>query len=997
MEFRLLGPLEIHDGERTVSIPAPKQRALLAFLLLHRDEAVPLARLTEALWEDTPPATATKAIQVYIAQLRKTIGDGLLVTENGGYAAVMNGHRMDVDRFERLLGEGQRHLESGDPETASRVLGDALGLWYGAPLSDLPHTHAIRDHVARLEEQRMCALEGRIDADLALGRHLRLVPELQELVARHPLRERLRAQLMLALYGCGRQADALAAYREGRRLLVDELGIEPGVELQELERAILTQDATLGAPAGPPRTPARRRRRRAAAAMVGGGVLAAASALALLLTSGGAMAPPPVQGDAVAALDARTGDVVARVAVGRSPTTVAAGAGGVWVLNADDKTITRIDGDGRSQRTLGIGAAPTDVAVGLGSVWIGNGGPVGRAQFAGQTATALTQLDPATGGELATVPLPRPRGVVSNVAEQHVAFADGAVWAINPDFSVSRIDPSTRRVVAVVRGVLAVAIAAADDDVWVLGDDRKVARIDTETNRVARRIRVRATQLDSIALGGGSVWATDPASGVLWKIDRGAQRAIDVGAGAGGVAFGAGAAWVSNGIDGTVKRVDPATGAVTRTWRLGGAPRGLAVSGDRVWVALAADVAPARAVARGAVEPVGSTACGPVLAGAGTPALLVVSDLPLTGGTRIPGRQMSEAVLHVLRERGFRAGRFALAYQSCDDSVARVGLFDPAKCAANAKAYARTPRLVGIVGPMNSGCAAPQIPILRRAGLAMVSPMASEPGLTRPPGGPERSFARLLTPDDANGAAQAILAHRLGARRPYVVHDGGYGATVALPAARALERLGTPPAGIAQYDYQRRRYASLAARVRRSGADAVVLCGLLDTDAGAVLAALRRELGGDAPIIGCEGLLPTALLFQRAGSAAAGTYLTISGRTNERLPTAGRAFVRRFGATQGGTAVAYASVYAAQATEVLLTAIARSDGTRASVREALMSTRIGDGLIGSFAIDPNGDPDPATVTVLRAERPGTDLRVLAHDGARVVDEIEAPWRLWGGL
>jgi DNA-binding SARP family transcriptional activator len=172
-------------------------------------------------------------------------GQGLLLTESGGYRVVLNGHSLDVIRFERLLDEGTRLLEEGDAAAAHRALEEALTLWRGPALLDVPDENEAR----RLEEQRLLALERRIDADLALGRHGRVVGELQELVARDPLRERPRAQLMLALYRSGRQAEALDLYREGRRLLVEELGLEPGPELQSLERSILVQDEAIAAPA----------------------------------------------------------------------------------------------------------------------------------------------------------------------------------------------------------------------------------------------------------------------------------------------------------------------------------------------------------------------------------------------------------------------------------------------------------------------------------------------------------------------------------------------------------------------------------------------------------------------------------------------------------------------------------------------------------------------------------------------------------------------------
>jgi DNA-binding SARP family transcriptional activator len=200
MQFRLLGPLEVIDGDEPIVIAAPKQRALLAMLVLHHGERVSVDRIADALWGEAAPATATKTVQVYVAQLRKALGEGLLLTEPGGYRAVVEGDDLDVVAFERLLDDGTRLLEEGNAEAARRTLEAALALWRGPALPDLPGA----DEARRLEELRLLALERRIDADLALGRHEDLLGELQELVAREPLREHVRGQLMLALYRSGR-------------------------------------------------------------------------------------------------------------------------------------------------------------------------------------------------------------------------------------------------------------------------------------------------------------------------------------------------------------------------------------------------------------------------------------------------------------------------------------------------------------------------------------------------------------------------------------------------------------------------------------------------------------------------------------------------------------------------------------------------------------------------------------------------------------------------
>src|SRR5947209_15474 len=235
LEFRLLGPVEAVVDGRPVALAAAKPRALLAVLLLDRNRVVSVGRLVEDLWGDEPPETATKALQGYVSQLRKALGADRVLTKPPGYSLRVEEDELDLDRFEQLVREGRELLASGDSKAAARRLGEALELWRGTPFAEFESEPFARDAGARLEDARLAALEDRIEADLALGRHARLVPELEELVAREPLLERPRGQLMLALYRSGRQADALELYRRTRETLSDELGIEPSLELQELE------------------------------------------------------------------------------------------------------------------------------------------------------------------------------------------------------------------------------------------------------------------------------------------------------------------------------------------------------------------------------------------------------------------------------------------------------------------------------------------------------------------------------------------------------------------------------------------------------------------------------------------------------------------------------------------------------------------------------------------------------------------------------------------
>jgi DNA-binding SARP family transcriptional activator len=241
MDFRILGPLEVCDEARSLPLGGAKQRALLAILLLHANEVVSAERLLDDLWGDRQPTSGAKALHVYVSQLRKVIGDDRVLTRAPGYALRVDPDELDVTRFQRL----REQAETAEPSEAGAILREAISLWRGAPLADFAYESFAQSEIARLEELRTSALEQRVDVDLALGRHAELVGELEALVKEHPLRERLRGQLLLALYRSARQVEALAAYQETRRALVDELGIEPGKFLRELHQAILRQDPAL--------------------------------------------------------------------------------------------------------------------------------------------------------------------------------------------------------------------------------------------------------------------------------------------------------------------------------------------------------------------------------------------------------------------------------------------------------------------------------------------------------------------------------------------------------------------------------------------------------------------------------------------------------------------------------------------------------------------------------------------------------------------------------
>ncbi|HEY1004472.1 MAG TPA: AfsR/SARP family transcriptional regulator, partial [Streptosporangiaceae bacterium] len=389
MEFRLLGPLEVCSDSGPIVLAGPKQRAILTILLLNANQVVPRARLLAEVWEERAPGSE-HSLDVHISRLRKALSPGgegnALVRRGRGYLLCVQEGKLDLVRFEQLIAAGQQVLAQGRPAAAAALLDDGLGLWRGDPLAEFADQAFAVAELGRLKELRLAALEARVEADLALGREAAIVGDLESLVNAHPYRERFRAQLMLALYRAGRQAEALAVYTDTRRLLIDELGIEPGQELRELHRAVLAQDAGLR-PAGPawngsagpgqptvtpPGMPRRRPGRRRRALLSAVGLLAAAGALAGTMVSGypSPAAAGMIQPGSVAFIDAQSGRLVGDVPAGPSVGFVRAGLGSVWEME-DSGVLLQIDPRTRHlTASIAVGVSPGDVAVGAGAVWI---------------------------------------------------------------------------------------------------------------------------------------------------------------------------------------------------------------------------------------------------------------------------------------------------------------------------------------------------------------------------------------------------------------------------------------------------------------------------------------------------------------------------------------------------------------------------------------------------------------------------------------------------
>jgi DNA-binding SARP family transcriptional activator len=270
MDFRILGSLEVSDGDHELDLGGSKRRAVLALLVLHANEVVGTDRLIDQLWGEKAPRNAAAALHTHVSRLRKELGSNVLATRAWGYVLRSEPDAIDLERFQRLVADAE-NLPARERAGKLRA---ALGLWRGAPLEDLAFEPALASDIARLEEMRLAVLENRIDADLEAGNHSAIIGELETLIAENPLRERLRGQLILALYRCGRQAEALEVYRETRRVLADELGLEPSPELRELERAILRHDPSLAAAAAPVQPKANREPRPGRRRRFYGGVIA---------------------------------------------------------------------------------------------------------------------------------------------------------------------------------------------------------------------------------------------------------------------------------------------------------------------------------------------------------------------------------------------------------------------------------------------------------------------------------------------------------------------------------------------------------------------------------------------------------------------------------------------------------------------------------------------------------------------------------------------------
>jgi DNA-binding SARP family transcriptional activator len=633
VEFRILGPLEVLEDGRPLALGRLKERVVLAVLLLHANEFVSRERLIDELWGPAPPATARKAVNVYISKLRQTLkrdGHDPIATADGGYRLVVDPDLLDADRMRSLVARARERMAAGETEAASRLLKEALAFWRGPTLAGLALESFGRDEVVQLDELRLTVLMDRIDCDLAQGRHEHVLGELPLLVREHPLLERLRAQQMLALYRADRQADALDAYQQARHDLMDELGIEPSESLQRLQQAILRHDSTLETPAGTAaangtapatapageaavaRAPRRSRpgrlalRRRYVVVAGLAAVAAIAATVAILSTSAGAT--PRVVPNSLVRLDPHGGKIVSVTPVGAEPGPIAVTSSAIWTVNFGARTVSRYDLRTHSvDQKGGFPIRPYDiVADHEGNVWVSS------------EASVITRIARGSGGTSAgplyfshteTIRLPRP-GAGS------LALGGGYLWVIVGPYTAPGDNRITQVSLARAQPVRSwqlkghtVAIAFGDGAAWVTTYDADLLNVIRPGAQRPESVRTGNDNLSAplaISVGEGGVWV------ITWGTNGGIGpgspqallefdpdtlqmvRRIPInGRGLWDVAAGGGSIWVaassnSSPRNSSVIQLDPRSGRIIRTIPVGSPNHAItcniAATNDAVWV-----------------------------------------------------------------------------------------------------------------------------------------------------------------------------------------------------------------------------------------------------------------------------------------------------------------------------------------------------------------------------------------------------------------------------
>jgi DNA-binding SARP family transcriptional activator/ABC-type transport system substrate-binding protein len=555
VEFRILGPLEVLDGGRQIPLGGAKPRSLLLLLLLARGRPVSTERLIEEMWDGRRPDTAHKIVQLHVSSLRKALGEERISTVERGYVLHLEPGELDAERFEELA----RSASRAPPAEALKQLRAALDLVRGAPLDDLRLEPWVGPEIAQLDELVLSATEARIEAELALGRHKEVVRELQQLVAAHPGREDLLRQLMLALYRCSRQKEALDVYRRVSSRLRADLGLEPSPPLRQLERAILEHDPALHLvqPAGAAAGVGAVRRRLRWPQLVAAAVVLAAAALAVAVTTrdrdeGSSFASLP---PGLTILDMPSGRVVATFPLEDFPYPGLNAHDGRFSISSFG--ITEIDpATGRKLRRINSPFADESnhhLALGR-DMW-----------FTGRRDLVRVDLDLAREVDrYRLVDDDYPNGLVG------LAAGAGSLWAASKEAGeVLRVDPANGHVQARIAMKSPWWLAYAAGAVWAVSDQGGLQRIDASTNSITATAAVPGP-LSWVAAGGGFAWTANETKGNVYKVDQTGQivATYRTGDGARSVSFANGALWVANSDAGTLSAIDAASGAV-RTYAFG--------------------------------------------------------------------------------------------------------------------------------------------------------------------------------------------------------------------------------------------------------------------------------------------------------------------------------------------------------------------------------------------------------------------------------------------
>jgi branched-chain amino acid transport system substrate-binding protein len=405
-------------------------------------------------------------------------------------------------------------------------------------------------------------------------------------------------------------------------------------------------------------------------------------------------------------------------------------------------------------------------------------------------------------------------------------------------------------------------------------------------------------------------------------------------------------------------------------------------------------------VGQKSVTPLPSSSCGPVqYGGSGSPQYIVASDLPLQGSSRTQTIEMTKAIAFQLKQSGYKAGKYTVGYQSCDDSTAQAGKWDPAKCSANAGTYSRNSGVIAVIGTFNSGCAEIEVPIANRATLGYVSPANTYIGLTHKPALPgepnkyyptgKRTYSRVVAADDFQGAADALLMKQLGAKKVYILNDKeAYGFGVASAVRNVIagsKSLGLKIVGFAAWDPKASSYQDIATKISSSGADAIFLGGLECENGGKLIKDLRAG-NPNAKLVAPDGFSSFSDTIKDGGDASNGMYISIAGQPYKSLPAAGKKFAVDFGKVIHKTPanVNPYSNYGATAMIVVLDAIAKSNGTRASVASHFYNASFANTPIGNFKLNANGDTNAGVISIYQIKGSNAPFSKLIAPPASLV-------------